>query len=242
LVTPYKAFQFNPPLFLYFPGLVRGNHAGMCVEVEFMDGETVFVPATLVEKLDVKVGDMVHTCTSFVTHGINPDERWSPCRVVRRDGDGLLLQDGTGEQFESQIEQIAVLPKGYQMFDGKFERVAEHLARALPPTLPTDGDVHVVRTERWEDAPDDPITRDQVEALISADTELNWSPAPWESMTRDRVVVRRIAIQWRGEPCFWWTGHKIRCTAPTESQLTKLIEMAIELDANVVGDNGEEFH
>lgn len=104
-------------------------------------------------------------------------------------------------------------------------------------------DAHIVRTERWLDAADDPITKPQVDALIAADTELAWSAAEWTDMSaEDGKVTRYFAIVWNGDPCFWWYRNEIRCAGPSEEQLAKMIEMAMELDANVIGDDGEAYH
>jgi hypothetical protein len=245
-VFAYKTIRFDPPLFLLFPATLRGVHFDVCVEVEFGDGETAFVPATLVEKPDISAGDMVYTCTSFVTHGTNPDERWNPCRILQRAGDKLLLQDGAGEQFESQISMIAVLPKGYQMIDSKFVRIPNDSADMSPRSaleLSISGDAYIVRTDHWLNAADDPVTKAQVDALIAADPELAWSADIWDKMSDDeRIVTRSFSILWKRQPCFWWYRNGIRCTAPNEEQLAKMIEMAVELDANVIGYDGMEYH
>jgi hypothetical protein len=47
---------------------------------------------------------------------------------------------------------------------------------------------------------------------------------------------------WNGLPCFWWNQSAIVCTGPSERQLSKMIEIAVELDANVLGDDGKEYH
>ena len=39
-----------------------------------------------------------------------------------------------------------------------------------------------------------------------------------------------------------WYRNEIRCAGPNEAQLAKMIEMAVEFDANVLGDDGEEYH
>lgn len=104
-------------------------------------------------------------------------------------------------------------------------------------------DVHIVRTEHWLDAPNDPVTKEQVDALIASDPELAWSRRDWVDMSDDDgKVTRYYAILWHGGPTFWWYGTEIICSGPSEDQLAKMISMAIELDANVIGDDGEEYH
>jgi hypothetical protein len=100
-----------------------------------------------------------------------------------------------------------------------------------------------VRTERWLDAADDPITKPQVDALLAADPELEWATDVWDKISTDSTIMNRaIALRWRGQACFWWYRHGIRCTAPNAEQLAKMIGMAVELDANVIGTDGTEYH
>jgi hypothetical protein len=244
-IFAYKIKPFGPPLFLLFPAVVQKIHYDVCVEVEFDDGETAFVPTTLVRYFEVNHGDIVYTCTSYISHGINPDEQWSPCRVLSRDGDTLLLQDGVGERFEVQAGMIAVLPKGYEMIDGHLTPSAQDLSGSAPSDVPPPmaGDVHIVRTDDWRHAADDPITKAQVDELIAADPELAWSIAGSPAGHSDlREAPRYVSILWNGQPCFWWYHSEIRCAKPNDAQLAKMIEIAVVLDANVIGENGDEYH
>jgi hypothetical protein len=103
-------------------------------------------------------------------------------------------------------------------------------------------DVHIVRTDSWLDAARDPITRPQVDALIASDSELAWSTDDWVDMSDDDgKVTRYFAILWNGEPCFWWYRNRIECAGPSREQLAKMVEMAVELHANVIGDDGEAY-
>ena len=235
-VFAYKAVQFTPDLFLHFPAIVRSNVHQYCVHVEFHDGGTDFVPTTLVQNPEIHYGDTVYTCISYISHGTNPDERWGPCRVVENRGHTLLLQDEVGERFEAPFQMIAVLPKGYRMNDGELEKIS-----SAPTTAPMD--VFVVRTEDWRNADEDPITKADVGRLIGMDDEIAWAAPDQDKFSNDkRIVDRGAAILWKGVPSFWWCGNAIRCTMPDQNTLAKLIDMAIELDANVIGADGKEYH
>jgi hypothetical protein len=196
------------------------------VHVEFNDGTNLIVPTTLLERPDFDEGDAVYTCTSYVSHAINPIASWTPCRIVERDGDQLTLQDGTGEPFQAPISMVTVLPRGYRMIDGVFERIPAAGGSAFKPS--ESNSVHVIRTEHISSAANDPITREHVKALLEADATLEWASG-------DRLA-------WKQDPCFWWNRYEIRCDRPTDAQLAKLIEIAITLDANVIGDDGAEYH
>lgn len=231
-VFAYKAVRWEPHLFLVFPARVVEIHNEICAQVEFVDGAKEYVPITLVDRFDVSEGDMVYTCTTYLpTAGWERRELWTPCRVVQRQGRNLLLQDDTGKRFETPLELTAILPRGYRMMDGKLEKIPDE--PAAPPAA--NGDVYVVRTDDWRDAADNPITPDEADALIASDIELAWSDQ-WVRGDRLRT------IRWRGQRCFNWHRGAIRCTKPSEAQLAKMIAIAIALDANVVGEDGTEYH
>ena len=104
-------------------------------------------------------------------------------------------------------------------------------------------DLHIVRTDNWLDAANDPITKDEVDALIASDPELAWSAKEWGSM-RDgagQKITRYFMILWNGDPCFWWYRDQIMCSGPSEEQVGKLVEMAVKLRANAFGDDGEAY-
>ena len=105
-------------------------------------------------------------------------------------------------------------------------------------------DVHLVRTDNWLDAANDPITKPQINELISADPELEWSSEDWVDL-RDghgKKVTRYFMILWKDKPCYWWYQNQITCSKPNEEQVGKMVEMATKLNANVIGDDGESYN
>lgn len=104
-------------------------------------------------------------------------------------------------------------------------------------------DVHIVRTDDWLNAEDDPVTKDEVDALIASDPELSWSTEDYVDMRSGprTKVVRYFMIRWKGDPCFLWCRHEITCAGPNEAQLGKLVAMAAKLGVNVFGDDGEAY-
>lgn len=103
-------------------------------------------------------------------------------------------------------------------------------------------DLHIARTEDWTEAARAPITREDVDALISSDPELNWSAADYVDMQDDAgTTTRYFMILWQGEPCFWWFQDQILCSGPNETQVSKLIQMAGALNAHAIGDDGEIY-
>ena len=103
-------------------------------------------------------------------------------------------------------------------------------------------DIHIVRTKDWTDAASAPITRQDVDALIAADAELEWSTRDYVDMHDDTgAVLRYWMIDWRGRPCFWWYRDQLQCSGPDQAQQFKLTQMARALNAFVVGDDGEIY-
>jgi hypothetical protein len=103
-------------------------------------------------------------------------------------------------------------------------------------------DLHVVRTEDWTESASKPITKQDVDALIAADSELAWSTTDFVDMKDETgASVRYYMINWRGRPCFWWYRDQIQCSNPDEAQIAKLVQMARALNAHAVGDDGETY-
>lgn len=244
-VFAYCPKPMDPPLPLFFPGRVVAVHFEVCVLVGFDDKANSVVPTTLVENLDIHEGDLVYSCISHRDEIVATREQWGPCRVAKRHGDDLVLHDFLGQTFRATISQIGVLPKHYRMTDGKLERCRGNSAGASGRSalaIQMMNATHIVWSDHWLDAADDPITRADVETLIASDPELAWSAERWVDMVDDTKRTRYYFILWRGEPTFWWYGGDIRCARPTEEELEKMIDMAIKLDANVIGPAGEELH
>jgi hypothetical protein len=103
-------------------------------------------------------------------------------------------------------------------------------------------DLHIVRTKDWTEAASAPITKQDVDALIAADSELAWSTTDYVDMADAAgVSTRYYMITWRGEPCFWWYRDQIQCSGPDDAQISKLVQMARALKAHTVGDDGEAY-
>src|SRR3954471_8977508 len=103
-------------------------------------------------------------------------------------------------------------------------------------------DLHIVRTKDWTEAASAPITKQDVDALIAADSELAWSTTDYIDMADAAgVSMRYYLIIWRGQPCFWWYRDQIQCSGPDDAQVSKLVQMARAMSAHAVGDDGEIY-
>jgi hypothetical protein len=103
-------------------------------------------------------------------------------------------------------------------------------------------DIHIVRTNCWLDASENPITKEQVEAVIGKDKELSWSYKDYVDMEdENEKVTRYFAINWNNTPCFLWHKDQIICSNASEEQVIKMVEISKALGAKVIGDDGETY-
>jgi hypothetical protein len=103
-------------------------------------------------------------------------------------------------------------------------------------------DLHIVRSAHWTDAANAPITKNEVDNLISSDSELAWSTSDFVQMKgQTGAVTTFYMIQWNGTSCFWWYRDQILCSDPNEAQVAKLVRMARALNARAIGDDGERY-
>jgi hypothetical protein len=65
-----------------------------------------------------------------------------------------------------------------------------------------------------------PITKADVDALIAADPELEWSTTNYVDMKDDSGAVTRYhMIRWGGHPCFWWYRDQIQWSGPDDATI-----------------------
>jgi hypothetical protein len=103
-------------------------------------------------------------------------------------------------------------------------------------------DVHIVKTNHWLDAKNDPVTKQEVEILVEKDSELTWSQKDHADFTDENgVVVSNFAIIWKNNPCFWWYKDQIMCSHARKEQVIKMVQMSKIIGARVVGDDGERY-
>jgi hypothetical protein len=102
-------------------------------------------------------------------------------------------------------------------------------------------DIHVVRTPDRLDAAEKPITHEEIDAIITADPELEWSTDYVDMADDEGKATRYFMIAWLNDPCFWWYKDQVISSSPNEDQIMKLIRIAKRLNAIVVGDEGERY-
>jgi hypothetical protein len=103
-------------------------------------------------------------------------------------------------------------------------------------------DLHVVRTEDWLDASQNPIGLDEVQAAVAVDSELSLDADQFVAMSDAKGRTHRYPIvSWRGRPIFWWYQDQLISSSPTEAVVGKLLQIAERLGARVIGDDGELY-
>ncbi len=103
-------------------------------------------------------------------------------------------------------------------------------------------DLHVIRAANWFDASKNPINKEEVDHLIAADPELQWSTTDYVDMQDGHgTITRYFLIEWRGKSCFRWYGGEIISRGDDQEQLRKLLRIADYLKCRVVGDDGESY-
>jgi hypothetical protein len=102
-------------------------------------------------------------------------------------------------------------------------------------------DLHVVRTSNWLEAAMNPITRAAIDRLIQSDPELAWSSSDYVEMKGAEGVNHFYMIAWNGRSCFLWHQDQITCATSDEREIEKLVGIAQKLEANVLGDDGEQY-
>lgn len=101
-------------------------------------------------------------------------------------------------------------------------------------------DLHITRADDWTKSRERPITEAEWLAVITSDPELR----PSESNERNGL----IAAFWTGYPesrtgsdCFYLKYGRITEKNPDKTVIRKMVEIARELDARVLGDDDEEY-
>ena len=91
-------------------------------------------------------------------------------------------------------------------------------------------DLHIIRTAQWLDASTNPISKDEVDHLITNDPTLEWSNQDFVDMKgAEGEAIRYYMIEWNGVSCFWWYRDQIVCSGADQAQIGKLLSIAAAL-------------
>jgi hypothetical protein len=103
-------------------------------------------------------------------------------------------------------------------------------------------EIHIVKTKDWFHADSNPITKAEIDKIITVDKDLSFSQTDYvEFIDQNNGTVRSYAILWKNTPFLYWNGNEIVCKSANEEQIVKLIEISDLLQAFVIGDDGERY-
>jgi hypothetical protein len=122
-VCAYRPSAGDPPVTLFFPGVVHDFHYKVCVEVEFDDGSQAVLPATLMQTLAVHPGDCAYVRNNNLVECFVATSPFLRCQVLEySDNEVVVCERESGRIVPVHISQIGMLPRGYQMLEGKLVR------------------------------------------------------------------------------------------------------------------------
>jgi hypothetical protein len=101
---------------------------------------------------------------------------------------------------------------------------------------------HLIKSNGWSDIASDPITGEDIDALLASDPELSWTPGELYD-TRDELgrPARCFVLRWREQPCFEYVAGEIRYAGTELRKIAKLVELGKHIDGRVIGDDGERY-
>lgn len=95
-------------------------------------------------------------------------------------------------------------------------------------------DVHITRRDEWSDDKGPAITREEWQAVLANDTELE--------RIDEEDTARMLDPSHHAARFFWYSPHgSIFVKKPNRSVLMKMLEIAEKLEARVIGDDGEVY-
>jgi hypothetical protein len=99
--------------------------------------------------------------------------------------------------------------------------------------------LHITRAADWGDSETVPITRDEWEALARADPRLiEAGSIEWSDEATGRVFVWRRPS---GPSLYWRRGQVSIDGVESDSELSELVAIALQLGGALMGDDGETY-
>jgi hypothetical protein len=103
-------------------------------------------------------------------------------------------------------------------------------------------DIHLIKADNWSETQRQPVTPYDLDVLFERDGALTCSTHDTYEMRDDfDRLTRCYVIAWRDEPCFHYFNGEIVCCNAEQHHISKLVDMAQQIGAKVVGDDGERY-
>lgn len=105
--------------------------------------------------------------------------------------------------------------------------------------------LYITRADNWLDAKNKPITEEEWLAAVAKDPTLSVNEKDFYEYKLDGGRIKRInPVEWSEAidgNCFWWQQGAIECKNPSEVWISKMVKLAKDLNAKVLGEANEEF-
>jgi hypothetical protein len=107
-------------------------------------------------------------------------------------------------------------------------------------------DLHITRAKHWTARAEYPITEEEWLAVVAQDPTLSVNEKDYMDYNTDGGQIRRVhPVVWteaeEQDNCFWWYDGEVTCKNPYDEWIAKAVRLAKELNAKVMGDEGEEY-
>ncbi|MCI0738943.1 MAG: hypothetical protein L0Y72_07855 [Gemmataceae bacterium] len=104
--------------------------------------------------------------------------------------------------------------------------------------------LYITRADNWRDAKYQPITAEEWLAVVGKDPTLSVNEKDFYDYKLEGGTTGRIhPVEWSESTdgnCFWWQHGAIECKNPSEAWISKMVNLAKDLHAKVLGEGNEE--
>ena len=104
--------------------------------------------------------------------------------------------------------------------------------------------LYITRAKSWLDAGDSPIPQSAWDELVATDPELERSTVDYFEQSVGGKTKRYYDVKWlahREAVPFFLVNGAIEVKNPDEATVIKMVQMARQLDAHVIGEDDEEY-
>jgi len=104
--------------------------------------------------------------------------------------------------------------------------------------------LYLTRADAWHGSASRPIPREDWAAVVDADPDLESSATDYVELGLEGGITREHAVIWLRHPervPLWYDEGAIAAKNPDEATIRKLVELARQLRARCVGEDGEEY-
>ncbi len=107
--------------------------------------------------------------------------------------------------------------------------------------------IHITRADVWTESKRYPISEEEWLAVVYADTSLRLSSEGTYHMREDDGRLTPVhAVEWiasteKRKPCFWLKDGQIEAKSPNRATIQKMVDLAVALNAKVLGDENELY-